>query len=62
MFATESASSDGFGALLISSRTDVARPIIFGTSNGSVSSERMRITAGGEVLIGNTDNGAYNLQ
>jgi hypothetical protein len=30
----------------------------FGTS----ATERMRITSGGEVLIGNTDNGAYNLQ
>ena len=54
MFATEAASSDGFGALLISSRTDVARPIIFGTSNGSVSTERMRITSGGNVGIGTT--------
>jgi hypothetical protein len=49
IFATEAASSDGFGALLISSRTDTARPIIFGTSNGSVSVERLRIAAGGAV-------------
>jgi hypothetical protein len=51
MFATEAGSSDGFGALLISSRTDAARPIIFGTSNGSVSTERMRITSGGNVEL-----------
>ena len=62
MFATEAGSSDGFGALLISSRTDAARPIIFGTSNGSVSTERMRITSGGSVLFqktaaNNTDTG-----
>jgi hypothetical protein len=49
MYMTGSSSSDGFGALLISSRTDTARPIIFGTSNGSVSVERLRIAAGGAV-------------
>jgi hypothetical protein len=49
IYMTGSSSSDGFGALLISSRTDIARPIIFGTSNGSVSVERLRIAAGGAV-------------
>jgi hypothetical protein len=61
MFATEAGSSDGFGALLISSRTDAARPIIFGTSNGSVSTERMRITSGGEMQI-NTTIGGINIK
>jgi hypothetical protein len=49
MYMTGSSSADGFGALLITSRTDIARPIIFGTSNGSVSTERMRITSGGII-------------
>jgi len=31
-------------------------------SFGTNSTDRMRITSGGEVLIQNTDNGAYNLQ
>jgi len=53
MYMTNSSSSDGFGALLVTSRTDVARPIIFGTSNGSVSVERLRITPAG-VLSGTT--------
>jgi len=47
MFTTEAASSDGFGGLLISSRTDAARPIIFGTSNGTNSVSRLRIEASG---------------
>ncbi len=51
MYMTGASSSDGFGALLISSRTDVARPIIFGTSNGSVSTERMRIASNGSIGI-----------
>ena len=61
MFATEAASADGFGALLISSRTDAARPIIFGTSNGSASTERMRITSGGALCLGVTSAYGTNL-
>jgi hypothetical protein len=33
-------------------------PITFTTNN----IERLRVTGGGEILVGNTDNGAYNLQ
>jgi hypothetical protein len=56
IFMTAAASADGFGALLVTSRTDVARPIIFGTSNGSVSTERMRITAAGNLdMSANSD-------
>ena len=51
MYMTGSSSSDGFGALLITSRTDIARPIIFGTSNGSVSVERFRIAPGGAATF-----------
>jgi hypothetical protein len=55
MFMTESASSDGFGALLLAARTDAARPIIFGTYNGSAMGERARITATGTLLVNATN-------
>lgn len=51
IFMTDSASPDGFGALLVTSRVDVARPIIFGTSNGTVSVERFRIKSSGVLNI-----------
>jgi hypothetical protein len=44
-------------ALLIN-QGSVTAPMVFATNNA----ERIRITSGGEVLVGNTDNGAYNLQ
>ncbi len=63
MYMTGSSSSDGFGALLLSSRTDTSRPIIFGTFNGSTLGERARITGAGELWVGYTsDQGAYLLQ
>jgi hypothetical protein len=44
----------------------ISSPIVFftGTAGGGSATERMRITAGGEVYIGNNpaDQGAYNLQ
>jgi uncharacterized protein (TIGR02145 family) len=43
---------DGFGSLFITSRSDAARPIVFGTSTGSVLTERMRIAGNGNVGIG----------
>jgi hypothetical protein len=54
MYATNSSFADGFGSLVLSSRADAARPIIFTTSNGTSATERMRITSGGNVLIGTT--------
>jgi hypothetical protein len=63
IYMTDSSSSDGFGSLLISSRTDAARPIIFGTSSGSTSAERMRIVGStGNVLIGTTTDTGDKLQ
>jgi hypothetical protein len=63
IFMTGSSSSDGFGALLISSRTDTSRPIVFGTYNGSALGERARITGVGEFWLGYTsDQGSYLLQ
>jgi hypothetical protein len=62
IYMTGSSSPDGFGSLLISSRTDAARPIIFGTSSGSASAERMRIAAStGNLLIGTTTDIGYKL-
>lgn len=63
IYMTGSSSPDGFGSLLISSRTDAARPIIFGTSSGSASAERMRIAAStGNLLIGTTTDAGERLQ
>jgi hypothetical protein len=36
--------------------------IVFTTCNAGSFTEKLRITAGGEVRVGSTDNGAYNLQ
>jgi hypothetical protein len=47
--------NDGIGGYIF---TDWNAPLLIYTN----STERMRITSGGEVLVGNTDNGAYNLQ
>jgi hypothetical protein len=63
IFMTASSSPDGFGSLLISSRVDAARPIIFGTSSGTNSAERMRIAAStGNLLIGTTTDAGSKLQ
>ena len=63
IFMTGSSSPDGFGSLLISSRVDAARPIIFGTSSGTNSAERMRIAAStGNLLIGTTTDVGAKLQ
>jgi hypothetical protein len=60
MYATNSSFVDGFGALVLSSRADAARPIIFTTSNGTLATERMRITSGGNVGIGTNSPGTYD--
>jgi hypothetical protein len=63
IFMTGSSSPDGFGSLLISSRTDAARPIIFGNSSGSASAERMRIAAStGNLIINRTTDSGEKLQ
>ena len=47
MFAGVSSFPGGYGSVVISSRPDLATPIVFATSNGSVSTERVRIAGNG---------------
>ena len=58
MYAANISFDDGFGALLIASRTDATRAIAFGTYNGTAMGERMRITGVGSVGIGTTSPAA----
>jgi hypothetical protein len=57
VWALDASSSDGFGTLVLTSRADTARPILFSTSNGSVPTERMRITSLGYLKASN--DGTY---
>jgi hypothetical protein len=52
IYGTDSSFTDGFNSLIVASRTDAARPIIFATYNGSSFAERARITGAGSVGIG----------
>ena len=52
VYGTDSTFADGYGSLILASRIDAARPILFGTYNGTAFAERMRITSAGNVGIG----------
>ena len=54
IFSTNINFADGFGSLIVASRPDAARPIVFATYNGSAMGERMRINSTGNVGIGTT--------